>query len=61
MVQVFYSGYEISILGEIQNAIRQALTTLIQLVELCEEARPDVTSRGPFQPKLFCDYICFQY
>lgn len=34
MVQVFYSGYEISILGEIQNAIRQALTTLIQLLEL---------------------------
>lgn len=61
MVQVFYSGYEISILGEIQNAIRQALTTLIQLLELWEEAWPDVTSRGPFQPKLFCDYICFQY
>lgn len=61
MVQVSYSDYEISILGEIQNATGQALTTLIQLAELWEEARPDVTSRGPFQPKLFCDYICLQY
>lgn len=52
--------YEISILWEIQNSTGQALISLIQLVMLSAEVRPDVTSRGPFQCKWCCDSIYLQ-
>jgi len=61
MEQVFYGGYEISTLSEMQNSTGQALINLFQLVMLWAEARPVVISRGPFQPKLLCDSIRLQY